>query len=697
MFMVMELLEARLFSRLQSISTPCHLSWDLSWGGTTVTIGTSQIESPTAGFEASINSFDVWLVPEGTRITSEAQVVADPNSLTTDAIASAQTGNSVTFVSEALSSAVDQVPSLAYEQTLTTWLLTQWDGNEIFSECRSDGNCSFSFAASATPLLAFNTSAEYYLKDEPQLQGLEDVMPLVAGDSFTLTYDTSSQANGTSFNWSAVQVSAVSVTINNASQFFDLEVIEKISDGVTSHAVLLTSAVGNNVQPCDICSVDVLVEPWGKAVVFDASIKILPVIVDLSHTSGSYEGGLEMTVNGFRLSVAGSAVAPTVSIGSASCAVTRFNDTAITFVTPSCSSTEDTVSLDVSVIVSNFASMYIRSSGCTFQYSNRTSHTPKFHAIEPSNGHWPNQVTIKGAGFNTTGTVVQIGYRTATVISATSTEIIVEVPKHVGGTYSLSIHVPEKGYASGFKQWFRFDSGITNITPKLGSRYGGQRITISGFGFAPFGTNSTASDENTGYDALFSAWTNYGTANESASFEFKPIEATFDRIVATTHFDISQELDGAFEDDWLNSLSVDVAKESEGYVGPNAYYYLSASDGDSGVSNAFDGDPMTIYDGHGGGVNLEILYMGYSAFLLTDYQILSHYWTVEMPSKWQLWGRETWEADWELVDTMDGPQSEPEIFKYMNRTCDNPGFYLCKSYPLSWLQEIEKNWGELRY
>jgi len=149
--------------------------------------------------------------------------------------------------------------------------------------------------------------------------------------------------------------------------------------------------------------------------------------------------------------------------------------------------------------------------------------------------------------------------------------------------------------------------------------------------------------------------------------------------VATTHFENSQQLDGAFEDTWLNSLSVDVAKESEGYIGPNAYYYISASDGDDGVSGLFDGDPLTVYDGYGGGVNLEILYMGYSPFLLSDYQVLSYFWTTEMSSKWQLWGRETWEADWELVDTMDGPITEPATYKYINRTCDSPGFYLCKS------------------
>ena len=122
-------------------------------------------------------------------------------------------------------------------------------------------------------------------------------------------------------------------------------------------------------------------------------------------------------------------------------------------------------------------------------------------------------MTITGTGFNaSSGNVVTLGYRTAEVLSANATHMVVQVPKHVGGTYQLSIHVSGKGLAavSGAQGWFRFDSGIENVSPKIGSRYGGQHITLSGFGFAPVGSGST--DEDTDYETLFSAWTNFGTA-----------------------------------------------------------------------------------------------------------------------------------------------------------------------------------------
>jgi len=653
-------------------------------GGTTVTVGTSQIGDPSAGFDVSIKSFDVWLVPEGTHPTSEAEARADAKIFSTKPVASAQTESSVTFLSKALLFATGSLPSIEDEGTLTTWLLTHWDGNEIYSQCMSGSNCSFSFAASATPVLAFNKTLQTFMGSalEQQAIGNHSVTPvLVAGDPLVLSYDTNRQPNGTAFNWSVVNADDIVVTVNNVSLDFDLVVTNQASaDGRNWHSVFLNSFVGTNIPPCDSCSLIVQVEPWGRAVIFDSSFKILPIIEGLSHTTGSSEGGLELTLTGRGLSVDGSTVIPVVTIGDTSCAVVFFNNTIVSCTTSSYVSAEDSINLNISVTVAKVASLCLRPGGCTFQFSNSTSHTPKFYSIKPSNGHWPDQVTITGAGFNATGTVVTLGYHTATIISATSSEIVVEIPKHVGGTYALSVRVPDKGYASGLKQWFRFDSGITSVTPKLGSRYGGQRITITGFGFAPLGTNSTSSEEDTFYDSLFNAWTNYGTANESAPFEFATIEATFDRIVATTLFESSQQLDGAFEDDWLNSLSVDIAKENDGYVGPNAYYFVSASDGDSQVSNVFDNDPTSAYNGCCAGVNLEILYMGTTAFLLTDYQILSYYWTVEMPSKWQLWGRETWEADWELVDTMNGPQSEPETYKFLNRTCDNPGFYLCKLY-----------------
>jgi len=41
--------------------------------------------------------------------------------------------------------------------------------------------------------------------------------------------------------------------------------------------------------------------------------------------------------------------------------------------------------------------------------------------------------------------------------------------------------------------WFRYESGVVAITPKLGSKYAGQRITLTGYGFAPLESGADGS------------------------------------------------------------------------------------------------------------------------------------------------------------------------------------------------------------
>jgi len=366
-------------------------------GGTTVTIGTSNIGDPAAGFEASIKSFDVWLVPEGSQVSSEAEARADADSVVTDPVAAAQTETSVTFVSPTLNEAVGRLPSLENERALATWLLTTWDGNEIYSECSSKGNCSFAYSASATPVLALNKSESHFLSHQPDYNKLSDssVTSLVAGDIMALEFDTSVQANGTAFNWTAVDPSTVSVTLNNASLVFELSVAKHasaVAGATPTHTVRLLATVGDHVPPCAPCDVQVQVEPWGRAVVFNRTVEVLPVVAGLSHTAGSSEGGLSVTVSGRGLDVAGSPDAPVVTIGDgASCAVERSNSTSLTCTTSAYSGGKDAAAFNVSVAVAGAASACVRAGGRTFAFSNNTAHTPKFGAVEPSTGHWPTR------------------------------------------------------------------------------------------------------------------------------------------------------------------------------------------------------------------------------------------------------------------------------------------------------------------
>jgi hypothetical protein len=244
------------------------------------------------------------------------------------------------------------------------------------------------------------------------------------------------------------------------------------------------------------------------------------------------------------------------------------------------------------------------------------------------------------------------------------------------------VTVPHKGHAAGLQQWFRYESGITEVMPKHGSRYGGQKITITGFGFAPYGV-ALASDgdrEAADYAVAFQDWSNFGTGNESTSFNFDVEAAGFDSIVATTHFRGERRLEGDFHADWAQALSVDVARLKVGYVAPNSYKTVRASPGGTNnyIVHVFDHNPLTVFGGSPTGLELEIVYTARAAFLLTDYQLQWDLVTSECPSKWRVFGREGASAasPWVLVDTVSGPLTEPATWKFVNRTVDNPGIFL---------------------
>ena len=258
---------------------------------------------------------------------------------------------------------------------------------------------------------------------------------------------------------------------------------------------------------------------------------------------------------------------------------------------------------------------FVKQDGCSFQFSDNVTETPKFIRITPARGHYPALATITGAGFAPRGNVVTLGLRRAEVVSENASHIVVAVPKHVGGTYNLSVVVPHRGLAVGSRQWYRFESGIHRVSPSVGSRYAGQRITVTGFGFAPAGpanrapskahrtatlSAEAAADEAAeaeAYAALFGAWRNYGTANESAPFDLDVVAASFDTLVATTQLRGARALEGDNSGP-LHALAVDVALPGAGFIGPASYKFVASSNNGKNVGRAFDGDATTVFDAY---------------------------------------------------------------------------------------------------
>ena len=484
--------------------------------------------------------------------------------------------NSLTCSTTPPDTSIWKAPRDVEDLTLYAWLVAEWNGNDIYSDCR--GNCSFSFLGRQTPVLKLTLNASFL-----ELNGRRrfsdaagGYMAVTAGDVLYLNYNTSGDViNGQGFDWSTVSTTNISLTLNGEELDVDLIVKEHPMGEASFFDVVLAVSISEAVRPCIGMKLILRIEPYGRGVIIgESAISVLPVITNISHTSGSMGGGLTVTITGSSMSAFG--LGPlNVTVGGRPCDDPQTTNGSIVCVTtdedPQGRENQGFGSVAVQVfgvqsacMVDNVFKTVARFNntlnatqehqlfahvGCAFQFNSNASFTPRFTSVSPTNGHYPQTVTITGQGFAAAGNVVTMGYRDAEVLSENATTIVVTVPKHVGGTYQLAVHVPNKGLAVGTKKWFRFDSGVLSVSPKQGSRYAGQRITITGFGFAPAG-ESFQNDEDSKYAKLFGSWVNMGTANGTAPFDFDAQHATFDTIVAVTHMRYWRALDGDVSEDW---------------------------------------------------------------------------------------------------------------------------------------------------
>lgn len=106
-------------------------------------------------------------------------------------------------------------------------------------------------------------------------------------------------------------------------------------------------------------------------------------------------------------------------------------------------------------------------------------------------------------------------------------------------------------------------SGIEDISPKAGSKFAGQTVTITGFGFAPVASWSeevVPSEEDLEYLALFSGWINEVDALD-VPFGLDITFATFDTIIASTHFRDAR-IGFDVTDGWIQRLTINTAQVS---------------------------------------------------------------------------------------------------------------------------------------
>ena len=182
----------------------------------------------------------------------------------------------------------------------------------------------------------------------------------------------------------------------------------------------------------------------------------------------------------------------------------------------------------------------------------------------------------------------------------TPSEVACDPPKLPAGVHVVHVHVPNKGYALGYKLWYR-SPFVLDAQTLSGSIYGGQSIVLTGAGFPDCAEHAERSLD-TCDDALKypCAWDeNAGTLSFSYSgsvFEADVVKSEYDRLHAIVHL---RSVIGASSSTDSGTLTVDVGAGgevdlySERYVEMDDAYVCDKCVNDYGGDGAYTFDSWT--------------------------------------------------------------------------------------------------------
>ena len=196
-------------------------------------------------------------------------------------------------------------------------------------------------------------------------------------------------------------------------------------------------------------------------------------LTSISHTQGSINGGLLLTIIGYGFDPKGKIE---VSIGNGQCKVTNATTSVIQCKTPK----QDKGSFLVNV----------KSNGVQFPFistpfATSASATPVVNTI-PNTGRSGENINIQGSGFATepSNNHVKIGGTPCEVTASTAGSIDCTLAAKPAGNYPVMVHVDGKGLATTGMN-FSYQLNIDSVSPKESGYGGGKLITISGSGFGP--------------------------------------------------------------------------------------------------------------------------------------------------------------------------------------------------------------------
>jgi len=304
--------------------------------------------------------------------------------------------------------------------------------------------------------------------------------------------------NSCSYRWltsqtptiTSISQTGMSLSINGTGFGTNTILIGGIDACVVTSSSLISITCTINNAPSGTYSINVNVQEKGLALKTNNFTVTIPLQINsMTPIHGGAGGGYTLTVIG-----TGFSSSSQVTIDNNPCTNVKVtNYSTITCVVPATASL-----VNRSSVVSVIDGSNVANASTVFTYD--VTNTPSISSISPTMVTLnPGQLIINGSSFGTSEISVFIGSTAASLVSYSNNQIIVQLPSLEPGRYLVSVST-NNGYARP-PIYLEYVFYIKQVTPQVGSLFGGTDVYIHGEGFSN-STNVTFYDETNAREIL---------------------------------------------------------------------------------------------------------------------------------------------------------------------------------------------------
>ncbi|XP_070541075.1 fibrocystin-L-like [Ptychodera flava] len=359
--------------------------------------------------------------------------------------------------------------------------------NKVPTTC-SNTSCDFEYSSANTPsvtsvsptsglsvsvqhrvssLTLYVTHCQVHKTNSPTYGQFSDLVHIVKFTSVSPTSGTSSTRitiSGSQFSTSAsdnyVTIGGVECSMVSSSAT-EIQCDTGDASGGTQDISVVVDSVGLASHPSGTVQYQYSVE-----------------ISDVSPSSGSTGGGLEITIAGSGFSNSSDDL--TVELDGSECEIVSASFDTIVCLTPAASAG----TVDVSVTINGVSD----TSAAAFEYDSSLSPSISALSQAESGVTGGDVLTISGSGFGSSESsedAILIGNEPCNITSYSDSSVECILPAQSPGTYSVKLYVSGKGYADASSvSTIEYNLKVTSISPTRGSQQGGTLVTITGKGFS---------------------------------------------------------------------------------------------------------------------------------------------------------------------------------------------------------------------